>query len=149
MTSRFLKLKGEHPTLLKIEKIFALMEELGISFDFSNCGMTLTDSKQDKFSFFYIKDLESDDQVLDSLPLVFEYKVLADNPKYLEEQEIDRNKRIAEAKQREEAAALALIEAEKKKKIAKLNERKAAIISLNKQVEDLERELKDESEKTA
>jgi hypothetical protein len=144
MSSRFLKLKENHPTLIKLEQIFSLMEELQISFDFSNVGMRVTDQSQERFTFFYMEDLEDDHSPMSNLPPTFEYKVLADNPKFLEEQELATKQRLEQALKKREEAALKEAEAKKQEKILHLAERKAAAVSLEKQIKDLEKELGNE-----
>jgi len=53
------RLKENHPTYKKVEKVFALAEKLGISFYYTRAGyMMVADSSQD--AEFFLSDVDSD-----------------------------------------------------------------------------------------
>jgi hypothetical protein len=104
MTAEYLRLKENHPLLVKIETIFALMEEYGLSFTM-NGNQCFVTSEKDNYSNIQIQDIEYND--CGNLPPTMEYKVICDNPKYLEEREAEiaagrEQRRLKEVAEKEE-----------------------------------------------
>jgi hypothetical protein len=119
MTSRHLRLKDMHPTMQKLEKIFAFADELGISIDFSERGPAIVrDSDRDKeLPPLHLCDMDNDGYPMESFPPNLDFKVIYENPKFLsQEAEATKKRREKEEKERAEKAEqarLAQIRAEK------------------------------------
>ena len=143
MPSRFLKLKDQHPSFLKLEKIFSLMDELNIGFTFNGNSINFVDTEQKRFDTFYIEDIEENHSVT-SLPPSTEYKVLVDNPEYFEKQELERKQYLENKAKEVEGAKIKAAALEKQKKIAQLAERKQSADVLAKQIKILEEELNEQ-----
>lgn len=108
--------------MVKIDKLTAFAEELGISFTF-DCGVCVVNDRDAKLPKFFAEDLEGGE--IDSFPFLFDFKVIYDNPDYLEaerkKQEEARIKYAEEQKVKAEAKAKKL-EEEKRKEEMKLRE---------------------------
>ena len=90
-----LVLKDTHPTMVKFNKLYALAEELGISISFYNHTAIVEDKDREKnlppLHLEYVDGSDFDS----SFPPVFEYKLVYDNPAYLEEQRRLLDERVA------------------------------------------------------
>lgn len=109
--SQYLRLKDSHPTMQKLDKLFALAEELGISIAFNSYGVaTVYDSKHGKdLPPFRMQDIDNPDYPMESLPPTLEFQVVYENPKYLEAARLEYTAR----KEQERLAAEARAESEK------------------------------------
>jgi hypothetical protein len=88
MIARRLILKDNHPTMVKLDKLFGLAEELGLSFSFHHYGTSVHDSERDSNLPELIMldaDHQQDEGVMD-FPPTLEFKLVYDNPAYLAEQ---------------------------------------------------------------
>lgn len=129
---RYLRLKDNHPTLQKLDKIFALAEELGIRIDFSSHGPAqVYDNERDKsLPVLSLQDIESSDYPMDNFPPTLEFKVIYQNPAYLEACRIEEEERKEKARLAAEARSEAAKKAaetrrkqERSRRIAELEER--------------------------
>jgi hypothetical protein len=127
--ARRLVLKENHPTMIKLEKLWRLADELGLHIGFHGHRTSLEDNDRDpKLPMLFIEDIESDDGPQD-FPPATEFRVVYDNPDYLslvEKENADRRTREEEEKrqkeelkrQREEAEARRMAdELEKKERV--------------------------------
>jgi hypothetical protein len=111
--SRLLVLKDNHPTMQKLDKVLALMDELGISIEFSNIRMIVKDRDRDRnLPFLEIQDIEYADQAVSCFPPTTEFRVIYDNPAYLEAERLENEER--ERKRQAEAKAKADLAEEKR-----------------------------------
>jgi hypothetical protein len=129
--ARYLVLKDNHPTMVKLNKLYALAEELGIRINFSSrgCGpATVDDNERDlNLPSLIIEDLDNGEYIHE-WPPTFEFKVYYDNPKYLEEkrqeeEEWHRTRMEREKAEREERKKKAAAEAAEKQRSIELAER--------------------------
>ena len=92
-TARFLRLKDEHPTMVKLNKLYDLAEELGLSLSFESFQTTVFDKDRDEKLppvILEYTDTDSDDKAVGEWPPTFEFVARYENPKYLTEQEAER-----------------------------------------------------------
>lgn len=73
----------KHPVLQMLEKIFAQMEESGITLSWTPYGKIIVETKQ--YGVFYLYDLEArpgdhTESNIHQFPPVFEYKILKPEP---------------------------------------------------------------------
>jgi dGTP triphosphohydrolase len=100
-----LRLKETHPLYQKVEKLFELADELGLSFQIYYNSVFVY-QKDDSITY-NMEDIE-DGQTINELPPRFEWKITCENPKYTkavqEEQKayekVREEKKIAEEKAR-------------------------------------------------
>ncbi|CAB4196731.1 hypothetical protein UFOVP1290_251 [uncultured Caudovirales phage] len=134
---RRLRLTDKHPTAIKIQKLFDLADDLGITIYFSNCGTYISDRDRDqKLPDISIYDIEPDHYV-NQFPPSTEFQMVYDNPEYLkqckieneednarraEEERIKKEKELAK-KAAEEAMLAAANEARERKMLADLKEK--------------------------
>lgn len=83
MTAQYLRLRDTHPTMIKLEKLNQVADELGLSFSFYQNSCRLSDKDLPDVDI-RICDLESNDGP-SWFPFEIEYKCLVDNPVYLQE----------------------------------------------------------------
>lgn len=88
ITSRYLRLKDNHPTMVKLNKLIDLANELGISLTFTRFACSIQD-KDCKIPNLRLKDIEndhmsSDRQQIDCFPYEMEFVIIGDNPDYIE-----------------------------------------------------------------
>lgn len=148
MTSKYLKLKDTHPLSKKVNQVFCLMEDLGLIFNVYENEIVINDSTQDKYSCFRLMDIEPN-HYSEQIPPATEYKILVDNPEYLEEEKrrkiIQEEDRAAEEKRKEEYRAKLDRQvkenklADKKQKLENLFHEKE---KLNSEIAELEEQLK-------
>jgi hypothetical protein len=109
MTSQYRRLLDHHPTAQKLDKLFAFMDEIGISIAVYQSATIIND--QDFPHEVLITDLDHTDENVDFFPPGLEYVLKYENPEYKKEQEEqakkDRERREAARKEAEEAARLA------------------------------------------
>jgi hypothetical protein len=87
-----LKLKDNHPTMVKFYKLMNLAEDLGISFAVHSSRWEVIDSDRDpNLPPLWLEDIEDGLNSMGEFPPITECKMVYDNPAYLEEQ-----KRLAE-----------------------------------------------------
>ncbi len=115
---QYLRLKDNHPTIIKLNKLTDLAEKLGLCISFYNHRCLLEDRDRDKnLPSLYIEDIEGGFSNVNSFPNEMEYKVTYENPAYLAEE-----KRIYEEAMKlqkiKEAEKLALEEKSKKERRA-------------------------------
>jgi multidrug efflux pump subunit AcrA (membrane-fusion protein) len=134
--TEYLKLKDNHPTMIKLLKLYDLAEELGISVSFGNYRTIVNDrDRDDKLPPLFIEEVDGGEPVQE-WPPVFEFKVIYDNPEYLakkkaEQEEYDRKrkeesaKKEAEQKAKEQAEAAARARAQEQRERAELARLKA------------------------
>lgn len=123
--ARILRCKDNHPTMQKYVKLAELADELGISLYFSAGRCIINDrDRDDSLPTLYLEDIEESQSVY-HFPYEFEYKMIYDNPVYLEEQ---KKESIERARKRE---------IEEKRKLAETAARKAE--EERRKAEELER----------
>ena len=127
----YLKLKDNHPTMVKLNKLYELAEELGISISFGAHRTIVDDRERDKdLPPLYIEDIDNG-EAIQEWPPVFEYKVYYQNPEHVakekaEQEERDRKRKEEEAqreadrKAKEKAEKEARARAEEKRERAEL-----------------------------
>jgi hypothetical protein len=124
-----LRLKEDHPTAVKVAKLCDLADELGIGFSFYGQRVVVEDRERDsKLPPLYLEDIE-DGHWFSEFPFTTEYKMVYDNPAYVEQQkkeQAERDHKRAEearvAKEREEAKVKA--EADRRARELEASERK-------------------------
>lgn len=147
--SRYMRLRENHPTMVKLEKLFAFADELGISIAFNSNGPAHLYDKDfvDGEAPLIISDIDSPGASMDSFPCTLDFKITYENPAYLVylgEQERDRlaeierrrleaEKRVAELKARGAEKKAKEKEARRVKRITSLKTR------LQKDQEELKR----------
>lgn len=136
--ARTLRCKDNHPTMQKYIKLAELAEELGISLYFSAGRCIVNDRDRDSnLPTIYLEDIE--DQFVYDFPYTFEYKMIYDNPVYLEEQKKEsaekaRKREIEEKRKAEEAAAKKAEEEKRKAEELECKER-ALLLDLKRKYE--------------
>jgi hypothetical protein len=109
--ARRLILKDDHPTMVKLNKLADLAEELGISISFYGQSTLINDRDREiGLPELLIEDIESNEPV-DVFPPNFEFKVIYDNPIWVEQKRLEyeeycrtRNEKAAQAKAEKELA---------------------------------------------
>lgn len=93
--SKRLMLKDTHPTMQKIQKLYALAEDLGITISFHGQATTVEDRDRDSnLPILYLEDLD-DGEGPQMWPPTFEFKLVYDNPAFLAEQKREWDERRA------------------------------------------------------
>lgn len=124
--SPLLKLKDNHPTMVKLYKLYELAEELGISISFGSHRTFVQDKdRDDKLPPLFLEDIDNGEAVQE-WPPVFEFKVYYQNPAYVakvqaEHDERDKARKAEEDKREADRKAKEKAEAEAR---ARENERK-------------------------
>ena len=122
--ARKLRLRDNHPTMVKLTKLYDLAEELGISLNFMHArAVVVHDNDRDpNLPDLFLEDLE-DDHTVENWPPTFEFKVICDNPAYTAEEkklEAERMKQMREEKERQEAVRQAKEKTEQERKAREL-----------------------------
>lgn len=74
------RLKNNHPTMIKLEKLFNFATELGIGIEFGPGYTIVRDFDQDtNHAHFHLKEIDSNDEC-STCPPLFEYKVIYEDP---------------------------------------------------------------------
>lgn len=114
--SQYLKLKDNHPTMIKLQKLYDLAEDLGISISFHNHRTIVEDRERDRnLPTMFLEEVDGSESV-GEWPPIFEYKVIYDNPAYLAQQKAEqeeRDKKRKEEEAKKEAERKAKEDAEK------------------------------------
>jgi hypothetical protein len=139
--ARYLRLKSEHPLRKKVEQVFKLMDDLNIAFEVADNHFIIKDYTEKSSTLFYLKDIESDDNYVEALPPVTDYKITKDNPQYFEEQEKQRLQQVAELELKTKALEAARSAKLLLAKQEALNVKKTAAIKLQEEISSLEKEL--------
>lgn len=135
--SRYLKLKDNHPTMIKLMKLWALADELGITISFGSCVVLEDRDRDPALPHLLIEDVEDSGNPPKEFPFATEFKVTYDNPAHLAQQkkelEDKRSAEEAERKAKEETAKLRaeakkLEDQEKQKQLAKEKEKRERIL---------------------
>lgn len=128
-----LRCRESHPTVQKYIKLSDLAEELGISLAFeSGCCIVYDRDRDHNLPPILLEDIEGNDRRIHTFPYEFEYKMVYDNPEYLEAIRKDGEER--NRKRQEELARKAAEEASKqaaqaKKKAEELELKERAILA--------------------
>src|ERR1700722_18202390 len=93
--SQWMRLRDNHPTMIKLSKLWDLAEELGITISFMGQATIVDDEDQEQS--FRMEDAESGDPV-GEFPVAFEYKLIYENPVYLKEKEDEYQAYLTELK---------------------------------------------------
>ena len=89
----YLKLKDNHPTMVKLYKLYELAEDLGISISFGSHRTVVQDrDRDDKLPTLFLEELDGG-ETIQEWPPTFEYKVIYDNPAYLTQQKAEQDER--------------------------------------------------------
>jgi len=127
-----LRLKDTHSTAIKLQKIFDLADELGISFSFSSYGVYVSDRERDEnLPDISIEDIETG-HLIDSLPPTTEFKLTYDNPEYLKQVKIENqeyNAKRAEEERLKKEKELAKKAEEEARRAAALEAKERAILA--------------------
>lgn len=139
--ARYLRLKDSHPTMQKLDQLFALAEELGINIGFSGYGVaTIEDRDRDKdLPPLRMQDIENSDYPMDSFPPTLDFKVIYENPEHIEME------RLAHEAYKEQERLKAEAKSEAAKRSAetrKKEQRTAKIAALKAQADSAMAELK-------
>lgn len=117
---RRLRLKDKHPTAVKLDKLFAFADELGIGLSFYNHTVIVEDrDRDDKLPPLHLEDIEDDHNTSACFPPTTEYRLVYDNPAYLAEEAREfeeRKQKEAEAKAAFKKAAEEKAKAEKERR---------------------------------
>ena len=105
--SEYMRLKDNHPTMVKLQKLYDLAEELKIQISFSQSLSVVNDRDlPEDHPMFRLEDLDSGEAV-EEWPPTFEYKIIYQNPAYITEETRLRKEReataVAENKKKAEA----------------------------------------------
>jgi len=68
-----MKLKKDHPTAQKLNKIFRIMDNMGLSISVSDDEISVTDKQSDKV--YRVEDVEPDNELCAEFPPVYDYKI--------------------------------------------------------------------------
>lgn len=129
--SKHLRLKENHQTMVKFNKLIDFAFNLGISVSYEPHCVIISDKDRDpKLPSLLLQDAEGDDYSVSSFPPDMDFKIIYDNPEYLANYDkIQEEQRRAAEEERK---------AYLKKKDA---EQKVALALLAKQKENAERML--------
>jgi hypothetical protein len=122
----YLKLKDNHPTMVKLYKLYELADELGIHIGFGSHRTIVQDNDRDpNLPPLFLEDMENG-EAIQEWPPVFEYNVIYDNPAHLakqkeEHEERDKVRKAEEAKREADRKAKEKAEVEAR---ARENEQK-------------------------
>ena len=116
-----LRLKDNHPTAIKLIKLFDLADELGIRLSYQSQGGIRVEDKDRDSSLppLYLEDIE-DDHWFEEFPPSTEYKLVYENPDFLKQQALANlaySAKIEEKKRIEKEVAEAKIKADREKRI--------------------------------
>jgi hypothetical protein len=133
--SMYVRLLDNHPTMIKLMKLYDLAVDLGITISFSNYSAVIADSSQ-TFPNMNIEDID-DGTPISEWPPSTEFKVLHINPKWqaLQEKKEEERKLQEKEKLEQQQARDAKNKSERAKKEAEVKRLRAI------QVEKEEREL--------
>lgn len=121
-----LRLNDNHPTAVKLSKLFDLADKLGISLSFYNHTTIVEDRDRDRsLPPLHIKDIEDYDNGFGCFPPTTEYKIIYDNPEYLAEQQRQNEERKRKEEERLTAERLAAAAKEKSQKERQAKEKEA------------------------
>src|SRR3954465_5723817 len=98
MTAHYLRLKDNHPTMIKLAKLCDVADELGLNITYYGHRAMLRDSEWPG-TLLYIDDIENDS--ISEFPFTTEYKLTYENPAWLEEQRIEDEKQTAKREEEE------------------------------------------------
>lgn len=117
--TKFLRLKDNHPTMVKLQELMTAAEKLGLWLEFGQ-GYCLLHDHDRPDAVLHVYDLDHEFDPIDTFPPTLDFKVLMDNPAYQE-----WVKQESERQDRELAKAMRLAE-KKKKKLREVAELRAA-----------------------
>lgn len=134
--SQYLKLKDNHPTMVKLAKLAEVAEDLGISISFGHYQAHVHDRDRDESLPPLVMEELDGGEAIGEWPPIFEYKVIYDNPAYLAQQKAEReeydrkrkeeeDKRESERKAKEDAEKARRAKAEEQRERAELARLKA------------------------
>jgi len=111
---QYFRLKADHPTLIKFEKLADLADELGLVISIDGGQMVIYD--RDKPYSFNVRDIEqtSWEKSFTSFPPCTEYFIKYENPEHIKLEKIKLEQWKAEQKEIEDKEKAAKIEAERK-----------------------------------
>lgn len=121
---QFLKLKDNHPTMVKLMKLYDLAEELQLTLSFESGTCSVMDGETGLEVM--LEDIEPNHMVF-GFPHGTEFKLIYENPKYREQQDAE----YAERRKKEAAAE----KAAKDKLAEKIREAEAAVARRHEEVE--------------
>ena len=99
--SEYMRLKDTHPTMVKLDKLAAFAEELGISLNFFQQATFIQDnSLPQDHPQLRLEDTDNG-EAISEWPPVFEYKVIFENPVYLAKQKADHEEYVKKEAERE------------------------------------------------
>jgi hypothetical protein len=134
MTTQWLKLKDNHPTMVKLMKLYDLADELGIRILFGMRTIVDDDARDPNLPPLFLEDIERPGDRLNEWPPSFEFKVIYENPEYLAElkrAEEERQKKLSEERRLQFEATKARIKAEDEaKRIAEEQRERAELARL-------------------
>lgn len=127
---QYLRLKDNHPTMIKLMKLYDLADELKIQLSFHGQTCIVEDGDRDpNLPFLRLEDLETGDSP-GEWPPACEFKVTFENPAYLEQQAKEHQEYLAKQ-----------AEAEKIRKEAQARKQKEEEERRAKELEESERKL--------
>jgi hypothetical protein len=124
-----LRLTDNNPTAVKLQKLFALADELGISLAYGQQTVRVFDNDRDsKLPTLFMEDIE-DHHWFEEFPPTTEYKLVYDNPLFIEQrrkeyEERDRKREEEARLEREKRAAREKADVEKRAREQEARERK-------------------------
>ena len=133
----WLKLKDNHPTMIKLAKLYDLAEELGIHIIFDHNATIVHDNQLAKdHPSLRLEDVDSCEHISE-WPPTFEYKVIFQNPEHIakekairDEWQKNREKELAEAEikrkakeKAEKAAEARELEIRERNELSRLKEK--------------------------
>lgn len=130
---RYLRLKAEHPTLVKFQKLADLADELGLVISIDGGQMVIYD-RDKPYVVFNVKDIEqtSWEKSFISFPPSTEFFIKYENPEYIRLEKIKHEQYKAKQKEKEEqakAAKLLAEQQEEKDRMKALEEKERKILA--------------------
>jgi len=107
--SAYLRLKEHHPTMVKLDKAFQLLEELGLNFSFDYGVTSFLDNDFPDTRMYLVDSDSGQPEGVDSFPPICEYYVRHENPErtaFDEQELIEHQAKMAEDKKKKAREAI-------------------------------------------
>ena len=86
--TKYLALKPNHPTMVKLSKLANLARELGITIYWNNRTMCVADTSRSEELPPLLIEYRDPQEFVGEFPPTFDYRVIFDNPEVLKRQEL-------------------------------------------------------------
>jgi hypothetical protein len=95
--AQYLRLKDNHPTMVKLNKLYDLAKDLGITISFNGHVTVVHDNDRDDLPHLRLEDMDSNDSIKD-WPPASEFMVIYENPAHIAERKQLFEQQMAEIK---------------------------------------------------